>query len=762
MRTPKRSWLNLRSCLAAIAASLACATWAQTEPANPHGESVGGSAGWNAGSYDGSKPASTRQYAIRLDPYSNAPQWDLRGVDARRGVAFGVREDQHIRGLTLDLAYTYSSALLENLSHLNVLLNGGVIATLPLPARSATSLNRTQIDLPVAGLEPYNVLELQLIGHYTMGCENPLHQDLWVSIDQSSKLVFDAEPRALPDDLGILPVPFFDARDLRMQKMAFILGRPSDRRLEAAGILASWLGALASYRGTEISIASEGIPSSGHAIIVLGPNESLPGVDLPSIQGPTLAMRTNPNDLTGKLLLVMGRDDDEIRKAAVSLALGAQTLSGPTVQAKDIQAEPRKPYDAPNWLPTDRPVYLGELLPSGDMTVAGFDPPPISMGVRLPPDLSGWRTLTVPMDLRYRYTPLSKVEDSTLVVLINQQFVQEVKLGDSYEGAWGALTQVPGIASQTIPLPLPLLESQAQLQFQFKYPTPLRTECGGSMLDTRHSGIDPQSTIDLTGLPHHMAMPDLAAFRTAGFPYSRMADLSESVVLLSQNAGTHEIATFLTILGKIGQTTGYPATGLTVRREANDLEEKDLLLIATDDSTGILARWRDHIPAPAPETTQSDWWTSLKRFFTTNPFSHQTPLPLTRPVNGVYVAGFESPVTSGRSVVVVAGEGGQSMQEAVQFMLFDDDQAQEFQGSLVSVRNDRIESLSTAQTYYVGSLGVFQSVLWFLSDHPGILFVIFLVGAVLTAVVLYLSLRARAQSRLLVGSPSAHQPNDNV
>src|SRR5690554_4653929 len=138
-----------------------------------------------------------------------------------------------------------------------------------------------------------------------------------------------------------------------MPKTQFVLSQPSERRVEAAGILASWLGALASYRGTDFSVMSDQLPPKGHAIVVLGPNDTFPGVSIPAIEGPTLAIRANPHDPTGKLLLVMGRNDDEIRSAAVSLAIGAQSLSGATNQVTEVQIKPRKPYDAPNWLPTD-------------------------------------------------------------------------------------------------------------------------------------------------------------------------------------------------------------------------------------------------------------------------------------------------------------------------------------------------------------------------------------------------------------------------
>jgi len=742
MKIMQRSFRVMKVSLAGLTTCIACAAWAQPSQSTP------------------SESGARRQYALSLNPLNNDASWALRGVDGRKGVAFGIRKDERIEGLRLDLDFSYSAALLDKLSHLNVLLNGVVIQALPLKTPPTAPLSQAQVTIPLLDLQPFNVLELQLIGHYTMGCENPLHPDLWAKIEKSSKLVFDVQRLQLPDDLGLLPSPFFDARDLHAQKISFVLGALSDKRLEAAGIVASWLGALATYRGTEFLVDPAGIPERGHAIVILGQNETLPSVSLPAVHGPTVAIRPNPKDPTSKLLIVRGRDDEEIRNAIVSLTLGAQTLSGPTALVSNNAPTPRKPYDAPNWMPTDRPVYLGELLSADDFTVTGFDPPPISIGLRLPPDLSSWRTPSVPLNLKVRYSPVPLGQDATLAVLINRQFVQEIKLGDSYKGVWSALTAVAGMARQAVNLPLAMLESQAELQFKFNYPEPVRSECGGHVQDNYRSSIDPKSTIDLSTLPHHLAMPDLAAFRTAAFPYSRMADLSETVVILSKDIAPDEIKAFLSVLGKVGQSTGYPATGLTVQRGKDKLQNMDLLIIEAGPPSELLSQWASYLPKSKSELANSGWMATLSRRLTTNPFQGVIPQARMAPENGAYIAGFESPVTTGRSAIVIAGGNPEGLSKAVQFMLFDPVQAERFQGSLVIVRDDVIESVSSDKRYFVGDLGFYGSTLWFLSKNPVVLFLLFLAGSVLFAIVLFLSLHARSQQRLLSGTHKALKPID--
>src|SRR3989344_3136555 len=61
----------------------------------------------------------------------------LRGVDGTSGVAFSVRNDEVVTGARLKLNYSYSPALLPNLSHIKVLVNEQVAATIPVTTQQA-------------------------------------------------------------------------------------------------------------------------------------------------------------------------------------------------------------------------------------------------------------------------------------------------------------------------------------------------------------------------------------------------------------------------------------------------------------------------------------------------------------------------------------------------------------------------------------------------------------------------------------------------
>ncbi len=69
-------------------------------------------------------------------------------------------------------------------------------------------------------------------------------------------------------------------------------------------------------------------------------------------------------------------------------------------------------------------------------------------------------------------------------------------------------------------------------------------------------------------------------------------------------------------------------------------------------------------------------------------------------------------------------------------------------GSLTVISGKQAYTLQDEQNYYVGSLPTWLGLQWFFARHPLTLVGALLLSALVIAVLLYLSLRARAQRRL--------------
>jgi cellulose synthase operon protein B len=692
----------------------------------------------------------------------------LRGTEGQNGVPFSVRNDEVVTSAVLHLIYSYSPALLPELSQLKVLVNGEVAATLPLPHDQAGTTVARDISLDPRFITEFNHLNVQLIGHYTRGCEDPSNSALWTTVSNASSLDLTYASLPTKPDLAALPQPFFDRRDVRRLELPFVFAdKPDAGTLAAAGTLASWFGALAGYRGALFPAQVGSVPLSGNAVVFALSDAHLDGVTLPGVSGPTIAVVERSEPARGELLLVLGRNGEELRTAASALALGQNTFSGTSVTVSQLTTlKPRVPYDAPNWLPSSRPVRFGELVDERSLSVTGYDAGPISLNLHVPPDLFMWNTKGAPLDLRYRYSVRPHPDRSSLNVSVNNNFVAALQIPavtpsqfslSSLLARFGADASSTGVAHRIVHVPPLLLTPRSLLRLHFFYDIPNTGECTGRLLQNVAGSIDPDSTIDLSSFPHYMALPDLAAFANSGFPFTRMADLSETAVILPNDPTPSDYSLYLLAMGRMGESTGYPVTGVTVAGpgDVDHLADKDLLMLGGPGRQPLLQTWAKFMPFSSDGDTSTfalsdlafkleDWWHGphgVERA------PVRADLTLVETAGNALIAGFESPLREGRSVVALISAPGES-EEEITSALLDADVLPSIQGAMDVIHGRSVTVTSNGEAYYVGSLSPIEYLRWVLSSHPFLLVLSGVFAAIVIAALFYRFLRAVAARRL--------------
>ncbi len=701
-------------------------------------------------------------YSYALDDLGAGGPIELRSVDGQRSLKLSVRSDEVITSAKWKLNYAWSPALIPELSHLRVLLNDELMTSLPLP-HEGNNGRVSEVGLDSSMFIDFNKLTLNLIAHYTRECEDPMHSTLWANISNMSELNLTVRHLKLPDDLALLPAPFFDRLDNRKLNLPVIFpAQPNNDVLHAAGVVTSWFGALSSYRGANFPVLINTLPK-GHGVMLVAGGAAPSGLNLPAISGPSLAMVTNPLNAHAKLLVVMGRDAKELEVAVQALTLGKSSLAGAYVSIKQMENIPaRKPYDAPGWIPTDRPVHLAELAKPLDMQVEGVAPDAIRIGFNIPPDIFSWRSDGVPLHLRYRYTPRPMPDRSTLNVNINNQFVKALPLL-SVPDKLVKKIRLPliqdgqAVASETVLIPHDNVFGQNQLQLHYFFDYTKQGACKDVFLNNERGVIDQDSSIDFSSFPHYTAMPNLAIFVNDGFPYTRMADLSETAVVMPNNPVLAEMETYLGVMGRMGRVTGYPAirhaiiSASSVEAHAN----KDLILIGSSGSQPLLERWADKMH---PLLEKGSHTLKLPGIFDRLLFRWQNrdlDDAMKRAGDliskgdgglGALVA-FESPLKGGRSVVAFTGDNAEQI-GALFDSMSDPKKMPRFQGDLVMQSGKRIEGFQMGPTYYVGSLPWLTALYWYLSRQPLALVLFVGVAALITAATAFRYLRKLAEKRL--------------
>lgn len=690
----------------------------------------------------------------------------LRGTDGQNGVAFSVRGDEVVTGAILHLIYSYSPALLPNISQLKVLVNGEVAATLPVPRDQAGMLVARDVSLDPRFVSEFNHLNVQLIGHYTASCEDPANSSLWATVSNASSLDLTYASLASKPDLAALPQPFFDRRDVRRLELPFVFPqKPTAGTLEAGGIVASWFGALAGYRGALFPAQQDNVPLSGNAVVFATDDQRPAGVTIPAISGPTIAVVDREAPARGKLLLVLGRTDAELKIAARALGIGQNTLTGQSVTITRLtELAKRAPYDAPNWLPTHRPVRFGELADARDLTVSGYDADAVHVNLRVPPDLFMWHTKGAPIDLRYRYTVRPQRDRSSLNVSVNSGFVQALPIPAESSSVFDlshyfarVLPDKTAEARRTLHIPPLLLTPRAQLRLHFYYDIPNTGECHGRLLENVIGAVDPNSTIDLSSFPHYMALPDLAAFANSGFPFTRMADLSETAVILPNDADSSDYSLYLLTMGRMGASTGYPVAGVTVGT-ADDVDkyaDKDLLIFGAPGKQPLLQRWAKSMPFSSDGDSRTfqlsdivfkleDWWHGERGV---ERLPARADLTLVSSNGDALLTGFESPLKKTRSAVALVSAAGQSDAD-LSAALLDADVLPEIQGAMAVIHGRTVTITSNGDAYYVGHLSPQEYLRWALSSHPLLLMLGGVLAALIIAALFYRMLRSVAARRL--------------
>jgi cellulose synthase (UDP-forming) len=709
-------------------------------------------------------PTSTRTVVFTLRQLGASGPLTLRGTSPIQGLLFGIRSDEVVSGALLTLNGAMSPSLIPALSNVTVTLNEQYVGTIPVDA-SQSQFGPVSMNINPSFFLPENRLNFRFAGAYSAGCNDPLSNLLWSTISDNSTLTLVLTKLPPAFDLSTLPAPFFDPHELQTLKLPFILpAQPSDEELKAAGIVASWFGAQAGFRGTGFTVSNDA-PPNGDAIVVVVGNDAAQDLSLPQFQGPTLAEIPNPNDPVSSLLVIGGRNGDEVIAAAEALALGNRLAFGSaeTVTAPDIPV--RAAYDAPNWIPTDRKVQLGELVAAGALNGNGYSGV-LNVPFQTSPDLYNWRQQPFKLNLLFRAPPgpILDLATSHLDVAINGTYLASTSLAPKLSPI-GWLQHIFGLGGAgngegRFAVVIPPYDMFAQNQLQMTFDTrPLnRGACQAIPGDIRFA-IDPASTIDLSDTYHFSPQPRLSYFRNAGFPFSIYADLSGTAVVLPQQPDILELGAYLNLMGRFGRLTGYPATRVAVVRpnEVSTVSDRHLLVLANmaqaNDISALLidtpvqldgTNLRVPLPGALDEIGQV--------FGDPIAANHRRSAALLQAQlggNDAVLMGAQSPLTSGRTEIVLLAASSQGLGNLVQ-ALDDPNQQTLIHGDLAVLAGGTVSSYRIGPQYWIGWIPPWLWPTWFLRGRPDLMLLLLIGACLLTAVGIYWPLRRRSARRLSV------------
>jgi cellulose synthase (UDP-forming) len=695
--------------------------------------------------------------------------FEMRGPHSYDSIQFVLSHALVPKRATLKLFYSFEPGLDPHTTSLKISLNGFTIATILPGANSELSVKSAESDVlvPPDLLVRNNSFAFNFEGSGVMQRDDQAKTHILGRISLGSTLEVSGDRLAWQNDLSQLPLPFFDSDLQTMTTLPFVfLSPPDPQALEGAGIVASWFGLLASSKPVRFTVALGQIPP-GNAIIFADNRSMLPSeLQIPAGAGPLLALRDNPSDAGGKVLILAGDDGEQLLTVARTLSLlkGASattpaqgtTLGGDTAQIPDlVMPAARERDDAPRWLPTRRETPLTDCRTPDALQSDGSKSIPLYL--HTPPDLFYGERQNLKLNLHYRYNAIQVTPGSALRVLVNDKLVSEVALSPGTDFT-DRLRQILVPVADLQPFGNTIL-------FNFDF-APSDRDTPGSLPASAPMGqILCSSSLELQGLAFWTSMPNLGIFASAGFPFTKLADLSETTVVLPAVPGKEEISLYLHLLSHFGAETGYPALRVivsgpnTVISRTRDylilgsidnqpaFNSLDPLLPATLDSNGVhVSQMHSSLPfiSSTGLASPSLWSRWIGRA------TKQTLPSNFAGVPDALVEEIESPSSPDRSIVLVILNRNTSASTFADVFL-DAAQSRDIAGSVSLLRNAKFESYPMeGETYRVGDISRYAMMrIWF-THYFLLLLVLVTALSLLVAGWLREWLSQRARARLQV------------
>ena len=528
---------------------------------------------------------------------------------------------------------------------------------------------------------------------------------------------------------------------------------PSLKAVQAAGIVTSYFGMVSENRPVRFPVHIGAIPP-GNAILIAESPSSLPaGLNLSGVTSPTVAMRDNPNDPFSKLLIITGGNADDLIKAAQAVALHSEMLDGPQTAIEGVTLPGKQaPDGAPRWARTDQTIALWDYASAEQMQ--GDGTAPLNVYFRIPPDIYyATEGPNTKLHVVYRYNSVPIGPISSMQVRVNNAFMGSIPLIPGQETSRRMQTDIP------VPV-VNLRPFSNSLSFDFTFQLLKKQGCEDTTPINMQGAILRDSYLDLRDYPHWAPMPNLELFANAGFPFTRVADLSETTVVLPPTPTEQEIETFVTLMGHFSRQTGFPALRVTVAGPdaLHEGANTDFLIIGSGNDQPGFDKLGTHLPVSLGSgqvqvrDTQGffvnllhhAWW-KLEN----DDHSESGSLTIGGTPDAI-IEGIESPydIAGSRSIVAI------HLKDGTTFLPFMDtfmqvQQASDIQGSVAVFHGSQFQSFRVgAEVYHVGVLPWWTRLMLWFTQVPWLAALIVIILAFLLAIWARQWLRARARARL--------------
>ncbi len=688
---------------------------------------------------------------IPLDKLAPSPTITLTCTSDEKIINIPISDRWVIKKAAINLHYTSSNNLLGELAQLAIKVNDVPVAQAKLNPASPDVL--VKLNLPIQYLEPgYNKIAFAASQHIPVlgkQCEKPCSPDLWTTINlKDSTLEVEYEEKAVPLALSSVADFLFDPKILPEGHVNLITEDQSAESLTSLGIASSGIARRYDYRKVTFTVSQNIKPGVDNVLVgrqaFVNNFLNARGLSLGKVEGGYLKIFSLPAgngqfDTKHVLLAVTGEKYDHVKLAAETFANisfgfpGSQELNAFSFKMPDIEA-----YGGREVVHANK-TYAFKTLNFPSTTFKGINPTGKTINFRLPVDFMIQQNLRAKIHLNFSYGA-GLHDTSALNIIVNDKAVKAIHLGNR-DGSF--------FDDYVIDIPTYLFKpGNNVIAFGVELHPPLQ-ECDVALLGNMFLTIFENSTLTFPDMPHFVELPKLELFMLNGFPFTRWPDGFESKIYLSE-VDADSVAATMNLIGMITQKNGFPLLAMQIDTKPPKDLKGDLIVIGPpgkiprefEKKSALFIGDKSNVPYPVVRDWDGEYT-----------IAHSKQSSQMGDGRG-YLMEFESSSETGRTVLVVAAENGNSLLKFSQALLEPEVQVQA-EGGLMLVdmgahfQKPKVYSYKVGESYTTGKEGKVSKLESYLYAHPYLYYALIILLSIGLAFAIYLALRRYRASRKL-------------
>jgi len=480
---------------------------------------------------------------------------------------------------TLHLDYTNSIALITERSVLRVVMNDVIIAQYPL--RRDKPNNVVDIDIPSKLVEVgFNRLQFIVAQHYTNDCEDPAAPELYTAINpDTSYLEATVEPRPIIPRLSMIR-DWIDKKlwGTYVFNLCFPAGSSvSETQLAWGSVITQGVGL--AVETNQFRVYHSSALRAGIDNIVVGTmtdlTRFLTSTEIGAINGSFLAVKPLPGDPTHFLIVISGRNEEEVGQAALAFSLINYPLPDSQYAILDSLGLPDKPMWVRNAPLTTAGVYGFQGLDFKSTTIKGYNTGAFGLDIYMPSELSSDDPSNIELRLHFAYGAAFR-SDSTFNVNVNGQFQTVIYLNE-----------INGAIHNNHRLYIPVRSFQPgrnKLDLVPNMVPLVSNHCEINQIENLLFTLYDDSDLVVPRLLNKARLPSLGLLSQTAFPCTASPDGIDLAVMVGRSEETVNAA--WTLMGKMAQISG----ALMHRAEMSfklPRSKKNLLIVAARDEVPV-------------------------------------------------------------------------------------------------------------------------------------------------------------------------------